>query len=129
MAYRHTSSTVRVPSFCSAFANGARWQKPSSPKQQSFTMATSVANHLRTLQGLSRHHNNAVARRFMSANAKVWIDKDTRVICQGFTGKQVLFVSCVETVLELYDMLDLCCHGCSHSLRMVFFVCVTFYST
>lgn len=28
-------------------------------------------------------------RRFMSANAKVWIDKDTRVICQGFTGKQV----------------------------------------
>lgn len=28
-------------------------------------------------------------RRCMSANAKVWIDKDTRVICQGFTGKQV----------------------------------------
>lgn len=27
--------------------------------------------------------------RCMSANAKVWIDKDTRVICQGFTGKQV----------------------------------------
>lgn len=28
-------------------------------------------------------------RRAMSANAKVWIDKDTKVICQGFTGKQV----------------------------------------
>jgi len=27
--------------------------------------------------------------RCMSANAKVWVDKDTRVICQGFTGKQV----------------------------------------
>jgi succinyl-CoA synthetase alpha subunit len=31
----------------------------------------------------------AGSRRSMSANAKVWIDKDTRVICQGFTGKQV----------------------------------------
>lgn len=27
--------------------------------------------------------------RNMSASAKVWINKDTRVICQGFTGKQV----------------------------------------
>lgn len=27
--------------------------------------------------------------RAMSASAKVWINKDTRVICQGFTGKQV----------------------------------------
>jgi uncharacterized protein (UPF0333 family) len=31
------------------------------------------------------------ASRAMSANAKVWIDKDTRVICQGFTGKQVRY--------------------------------------
>jgi len=27
--------------------------------------------------------------RAMSTSAKVWVDKDTRVICQGFTGKQV----------------------------------------
>ena len=27
--------------------------------------------------------------RSMSSSAKVWINKDTRVICQGFTGKQV----------------------------------------
>ena len=34
-----------------------------------------------------------VASRAMSANAKVWIDKDTKVICQGFTGKQGTFHS------------------------------------
>jgi hypothetical protein len=27
--------------------------------------------------------------RRMSSTAKVWIDRETRVICQGFTGKQV----------------------------------------
>lgn len=38
--------------------------------------------------------------RCMSANAKVWIDKDTRVICQGFTGKQVCcFVQLMATEL------------------------------
>lgn len=31
------------------------------------------------------------AKRSFSKNAKVWIDKDTRVICQGFTGKQGTF--------------------------------------
>jgi succinyl-CoA synthetase alpha subunit len=30
-----------------------------------------------------------MAPRLLSSSAKVWIDKDTRVICQGFTGKQV----------------------------------------
>ena len=37
-------------------------------------------------------------RRLMSANAKVWIDKDTKVICQGFTGKQVRSDVCCEVM-------------------------------
>lgn len=31
--------------------------------------------------------------RSLSSNAKVWVDKDTKVICQGFTGKQGTFHS------------------------------------
>lgn len=34
-----------------------------------------------------------VAKRLMSSSAKVWINKETRVICQGFTGKQGTFHS------------------------------------
>jgi len=41
------------------------------------------------LATVARRAATATSARAMSANAKVWVDKDTRVICQGFTGKQV----------------------------------------
>lgn len=34
-----------------------------------------------------------LSQRNMSSTAKVWIDKNTRVLCQGFTGKQGTFHS------------------------------------
>lgn len=45
---------------------------------------------------LSNITRNVVApctKRSFSKNANVWINKDTRVICQGFTGKQGTFHS------------------------------------
>ena len=37
--------------------------------------------------------------RQMSSTAKVWVDKNTKVICQGFTGKQVGSVSGLASIL------------------------------
>lgn len=55
----------------------------------------------RALLGLAlRQSSQNHIRRCMSANARVWIDKDTRVICQGFTGKQVSEISSRSLVLE-----------------------------
>jgi len=44
-----------------------------------------------------------VSARGMSSTAKVWVDKNTRVICQGFTGKQVsnfniFFIPCMSAI-------------------------------
>lgn len=36
--------------------------------------------------------------RSMSSTANVWIDKNTKVICQGFTGKQVRIECCLQKV-------------------------------
>ncbi len=41
------------------------------------------------LSRLSLRSGAAGVVRAMSSTAKVWIDENTKVICQGFTGKQV----------------------------------------
>ena len=43
----------------------------------------------RAANAVSAQTHTNMSIRSMSASAKVWINKDTRVICQGFTGKQV----------------------------------------
>lgn len=40
-------------------------------------------------KALMRQAAARTSSRAMSSTAKVWVDKNTRVICQGFTGKQV----------------------------------------
>ena len=41
-------------------------------------------------------YSKKCSSRSMSATAKVWIDENTRVICQGFTGKQVCVCVCTN---------------------------------
>jgi hypothetical protein len=60
----------------------------------SLTMWTTVAGRRFIARGGYKSQPQA---RFLSASAKVWINKDTRVICQGFTGKQVRFRNCNES--------------------------------
>lgn len=49
-------------------------------------------------------HQSMRPRRGLSAGAKVWVDKNTRVICQGFTGKQVR--ACVRACVRNDDRDD-----------------------
>ncbi len=42
----------------------------------------------RAFSKLLASQSSFTVRKHMSSNAKVWLNKDTRVICQGFTGKQ-----------------------------------------
>ena len=68
-----------------------RTQTPHKKRKQhhnSTMMVTTkmpMATIIKTIQG----NTHQLLRRQMSSTAKVWVDKNTRVICQGFTGKQV----------------------------------------
>ena len=60
-------------------------------------MSTRVA--IRSLVTASKQNissSSSLGIRWMSSTAKVWIDKNTKVICQGFTGKQVCNLSIKE---------------------------------
>lgn len=50
------------------------------------------SNYVYTMISRTIASNSKVIGRF-SSTAKVWVDKNTRVICQGFTGKQGTFHS------------------------------------
>lgn len=64
-----------------------------------------AASARRVLAGLSQARASTGAR-CMSSTAKVWIDKNTRVICQGFTGKQVNRFNCCRICSKNNDTID-----------------------
>jgi len=56
-------------------------------------MSTTALSAKRILAFAARQSVNNNGARQMSSTANVWVDKNTKVICQGFTGKQGTFHS------------------------------------
>lgn len=74
-----------------------------NPTTATAAARTSFAS--RVTIGVSRRTGGC--RRDMSSTAKVWIDKNTRVICQGFTGKQVRILNDAVLFVLFLFVLDL----------------------
>ena len=51
--------------------------------------STVIMGGLGRLGQQKQQQKQLLLMRAMSSTAKVWVDKNTRVLCQGFTGKQV----------------------------------------
>ena len=76
-----------------------------------------IAGTQRAASAVSAPTNMVI--RSMSASAKVWVNKDTRVICQGFTGKQVCVMYSIRDVSSLYLCVRLVCYCTVALLHMV----------